>query len=525
MTNDRKFTEESNRFRESGDSHDLPQIAAWYSENVLSQELFNITGSKSFQELVLENIKVSRQTKKEYVVVSLGAGHGQIEKDLLDKVPQYSPGNTSFFAIDLFSPNDFAQSEVNGHLYTLTRISQDINEPNFPKNADMVIVHHALHHFVSLERIFESIYEILSANSGVLIISDMIGRNGHKRWPESLHAIRRIWNSIPEEKKYNHQFKRSWSHFENWDCSSEGFEGIRAEDILKPLYQYFDTQGALFWGGVLDPFVDRGFGHNFDPSNVEDLNIILKILSIENLMIENGYLTPTQLIGKFTPRGKPLKPSFTNLLISKKYSGELNFTVKKEIETLVNSHFPDSSFTTRSINFENIYFSKNLEPYMTIGWDKSDPTQIWGIGQDSAIEFDAQKGNISAIVLESYISKSAVLGRVRTLINNEVAIEQPLMNTTTIQLPCIPISRIVISFSFTKIDTPVNALDKRQISFCIQSMYFLKEGDATIVPSSRTRKMGFVLQPKLMQRLRIFSKYLPPKFRKFAKNAYIKIFR
>ena len=277
MNEQRRLSEESDRFCASGDSHDLPEIANWFSQNILSHELIKHTGSRSFQELVLQGIKNARKSNREFVLVSLGSGHGQIENELLEMVPSISPGNTHFYAIDLFSPNDSVETQTNGHTYRLTRISQNLNKPTFPKNADMIIVHHALHHFVALEEIFESIYEILLANSGSLIIADMVGRNGHMRWPESLRAINRIWKALPEDKKFNNQFQKTWSTFENWDCSSEGFEGIRSEDITKILMKHFESDGSFFWGGVLDPFIDRGFGDNFDPKNHKDLDTIKKL--------------------------------------------------------------------------------------------------------------------------------------------------------------------------------------------------------------------------------------------------------
>jgi SAM-dependent methyltransferase len=208
MNEKRKLSEESDRFSFSGDSHDLPEIANWFSHNILSHELLKHTGSNSFQDLVLQGIRNSRKSDNEFVLVSLGAGHGQIENELLKIVPRISPGNTHFYAIDLFSPNDSIETHVNGSTYRLTRVSQDLNNPTFPKNADMVIVHHALHHFVALEEIFKSIYQILLVNSGTLIIADMVGRNGHMRWQESLRAINRIWNYLPVEKKYNNQFHK-----------------------------------------------------------------------------------------------------------------------------------------------------------------------------------------------------------------------------------------------------------------------------------------------------------------------------
>jgi SAM-dependent methyltransferase len=480
MSNDRKITEESNRFSDSGDSHDLPKIASWFSENILCPELLLHTGSKSFQDLVLQSIKENRKGSKEFVVVSLGAGHGQIENDILQKVDAVSPGDTHFYAIDLFSPNDTIESNINGNLYRLTRYSQDINKPVFPDTADLIIVHHALHHFVELEDIFESIYNILTSNAGTLVIADMVGRNGHMRWPESLYAISRIWWALPEEKQQNNQFNKRWSNFENWDCSAEGFEGIRSEDILKPLFKFFESSGSFFWGGVLDPFLDRGFGDNFDPSNQDDLKMINNVLSIENEMTDRGYLTPTQVIGRFKPRPNIMATSFTNFLISKKYFAELLPNVQNEIDEIVSKFFPDDSEGNKLMSVENRLNNRNLKPFFLSGWDDSEPSVIWGIGLESKMAFSPEDQILSGILIESYILERAKYGQVNVLINDEINIKQSLTSSMFIHLPAIPIISIAIKFTFTNVEALEDSADKRLITFCISDFTLYRNESADI---------------------------------------------
>src|SRR5262249_31088602 len=91
--------------------------------------------------------------------------------------------------------------------------------------------HHSLHHIVALEHVFDQVRDSLDAN-GSFVIADMIGRNGHMRWPETLALIERLWKVMPERYKYHHLFKRQMADYENWDCSGYGFEGIRAQDIM-----------------------------------------------------------------------------------------------------------------------------------------------------------------------------------------------------------------------------------------------------------------------------------------------------
>ena len=524
MTDQRKFIEESDRFSASGDSHDLPEIANWFSRNILSHELIKHTGSNSFQELVLEEIRNSRKANSEFVLVSLGAGHGQIEIDLLKMVQSISPGNTHFHAIDLFSPNDTVETKADGSTYRLTRVSQDLNKPDFPRNADMIIVHHALHHFVALEKIFEAIHEILLANSGTIVIADMIGRNGHMRWPESLRAINRIWEALPEEKKYNNQFNKTWHSFENWDCSGEGFEGIRSEDILKPLIKFFESAGSFFWGGVLDPFIDRGFGSNFDPKNHKDIEIITRVLEVETKLQEFGYLTATQVIGKFRPRKEPLVSSFTNFLISKKYHGELLPNVKLHIDEIVDSYFDRSERVPPVIVSDNALSNRNLKKYMLNGWDISDPSLTWGVGLESRLEFSFNEVLLSSIQLDCYLLKRAKYGEVQILINSSILQAQQLTSSTIFHLPPITISTIEILFKFTEIDNSIDVEDRRLITFYLSNLSFYPRSDGELgVLVTHPRRLA-------IQRLKLrvyFAKklrpILPRKVKTILKSLYIRL--
>ncbi len=91
--------------------------------------------------------------------------------------------------------------------------------------------HHALHHVLNLEHLISAIRASLHPK-GCFVSIDVIGRNGHMRWPEALEFIERIWRFLPDEKRYHHVLKTSDQEYVNRDCSTKGFEGIRSQDIL-----------------------------------------------------------------------------------------------------------------------------------------------------------------------------------------------------------------------------------------------------------------------------------------------------
>jgi SAM-dependent methyltransferase len=174
-------------------------------------------------------------------------------------------------------------------------IEADINKWQASKQYISVIASQSLHHIENLEWLFEQISSALHPH-GTFIISDMVGRNGHQLWPEALRVMNSLWKELPERYKFNHQHQKLYPEFVNWDCSSEGFEGVRAQDILPLLIQYFHFQFFVGYSNLVDVFIDRSFGHNFRPDNEWDTDFIDLIHGLDEALIKQGDIKPTQVM-------------------------------------------------------------------------------------------------------------------------------------------------------------------------------------------------------------------------------------
>ena len=141
---------------------------------------------------------------------------------------------------------------------------------------------------------------------GSFVASDMIGRNGHMRWPESLAIINVLWTVIPDHWKQNRPLARFEETFVNRDCSTHGFEGIRAQEILPLLLERFQFHRFAAWGGLLDCFVDRAFGHNLSSQNPFDRKFIDTMWETNQALIRLGVLTPTQMVAVMKKEKGPL---------------------------------------------------------------------------------------------------------------------------------------------------------------------------------------------------------------------------
>ena len=57
---------------------------------------------------------------------------------------------------------------------------------------DVIMANQFLHHVVELEQLYDHVLELL-APDGCFVTSDMIGRNGHQRWPEAKGVLDEFW--------------------------------------------------------------------------------------------------------------------------------------------------------------------------------------------------------------------------------------------------------------------------------------------------------------------------------------------
>ena len=128
----------------------------------------------------------------------------------------------------------------------------------------------------------------------------MIGRNGHQRWPEALTLVEKYWHELPLSYRFNLQLNRMETEFSDWDCSTEGFEGIRSQDILPLLVERFHFEEFLAFGNVIMPFVDRSFGHHLEPTTAWDSGFIDRLHGVDEAGFKSGDLTPNMMFAAMT---------------------------------------------------------------------------------------------------------------------------------------------------------------------------------------------------------------------------------
>lgn len=109
---------------------------------------------------------------------------------------------------------------------------------------------------------------------------------------ELTHGTRQspFWRKLPPSYRLNCRSGHYEAFFEDAGCSTESFEGIRAQSIVPLLGEYFHFHFFLGFGNVIDPFVDRSFGPYFDPEAAWDREFIDRVHRRDEAGIAAGHL-------------------------------------------------------------------------------------------------------------------------------------------------------------------------------------------------------------------------------------------
>jgi SAM-dependent methyltransferase len=277
---------------------DLPPMYHYWSHTFV-RPMLEPLGCSHPREFLAQYLGKSarRCAARRPVFLSIGSGDGNNELEICRLLAQ---GGVADFTIDCLEMNPTlieraSRAAERAGLASRLRFEQaDFNAWRPRRVYHGVMANQSLHHATNLEGLFDSVRRALVPGA-YFVTSDIIGRNGHQRWPEARRLVDRFWDQLPPSYRFHQQLKRYEEFFEDWDCSSEGFEGIRSQEVLPLLLERFFFHVFVGFGNIIDPFVDRGFGPNFDPAKTWDRAFIDRVHACDERALVSGYLTPTHM--------------------------------------------------------------------------------------------------------------------------------------------------------------------------------------------------------------------------------------
>ena len=279
---------EQANYADVSEVHDLPPIHDYWSNTYLLPKVREF-GFSQAEDFFAMHIPATGGR-----VLSIGSGNCDMEVRIAKRL-----GERDFVieCLDL-NPDMLARgralAEREGLASRLAFTQGDFNAWRPSQRYEAVIANQALHHVTALEHLYDAVADAL-APGGRFIVSDMIGRNGHQRWPEARRIVDEFWRELPGRYRYNAQLGRREDRFLDWDHSVAGFEGIRAQDVLPLLVERFQFEMFLPFANVIDPFIDRAFGGNFDPQRDWDRAFIDRVHARDEQEILAGTIKPTHM--------------------------------------------------------------------------------------------------------------------------------------------------------------------------------------------------------------------------------------
>tara|TARA_R100000935_G_C2834503_1_gene167255 strand:+ start:643 stop:1641 length:999 start_codon:yes stop_codon:yes gene_type:complete len=294
MDYEKKVEEQINQYANNALRFFPPAAHKFWMRNFMFPKMKHVFGVPDYFDMYLSALPSSERSIS---ILSIGSGDGQLELELAKRLIARGYNDFKIHVTELSEirqrrtgervEREGLEDKFEFHIV-------DLNRSFIPGSFDLIFAHHVLHHIVELEFLFDRISEAL-APKGVFATIDIIGRNGHMRWPEALKYAELAWEFIPDHWKHNFQFNAFHEKYLNFDCSKSGFEGIRAQDILPLLIEKFDFSRFVAGGGFIDVIFDRGYGQSIDMDNSRDRALVEFLSCTNELLLETGRVKPTML--------------------------------------------------------------------------------------------------------------------------------------------------------------------------------------------------------------------------------------
>jgi hypothetical protein len=369
--------------------HDTPPIYDYWADTHIRPKLNSVIEVDTVNGFYVEHIRqrAAGTAPQNARILSLGAGDAELEVQIAQQLLSSGLGTFRMECLEL-SPILIARANqriheagLGGHV---AMVQADLNSWSPAAAAGQrytaVLASHILHHVVELESLFDNV-AVAIGDTGVFLTSDMIGRNGHMRWPEALALVNALWETLPKPLRYNHISGQTDDAFQNWDCCSPGgFEGIRAQDILPLLVKRFRFEKFLAFGNLPDMFCDRMYGPNFDPGIPAHTRFIDSVEQLNALLLELGVLKPTKMYAVISSRGAGITRIWKNLSpqFCVRDPGYLDLSSRRQKSQALATAFRPDTLSFRSVD--------SVGQSLCTGWSIPEDWGTWMVGSEAVLE-------------------------------------------------------------------------------------------------------------------------------------------
>jgi 2-polyprenyl-3-methyl-5-hydroxy-6-metoxy-1,4-benzoquinol methylase len=282
----------------------LPPIFHYWSGRYLAPEAqrHDIESPEAFY--FARVVQAAAATSSPVQVLSVGAGAASMEIELCMRL--HAAGVPAHITCVDFNPGLMRQAlalaAMHGVRDRMAFVVADCNRPFDLGRFDVIVINHFFHHVTALEIFCRSLRHALKPD-GVLLTSDIIGRNGHQLWPAIEAEVQRFWAELPAAQRHDRHFSALKERYCPIDHAAYSNEGVRAQDVVSCLLAEFEFEVFFSFGGAIMPFVERRVGFNFDPTAAADCAFIDRVHAADAAAIAAGRYPASNMIAALRHRG------------------------------------------------------------------------------------------------------------------------------------------------------------------------------------------------------------------------------
>ena len=235
-----------------------------------------------------------KKNRKKIQILSLCTGNGRIESKLAENLSNIE------WTISDINPKLLNDAILNfpkesGKIKKIVFDINNINNFEFEKY-DIIICCSALHHLCNLEEVFQFISHSLKTDGEFWSIGEAIGRNGNRLLQQDYNFANEIFLNLPSKFRLNKWTNTIDTKLPNNDLSGQTFEGIRSEEILNYIHQYFIPIEELTFNCFLWRLLDLTYLDNYDLKKKNDIDLVKLIVEKEINYFSKTY-SATELHG------------------------------------------------------------------------------------------------------------------------------------------------------------------------------------------------------------------------------------
>ncbi|WP_202840143.1 methyltransferase [Luteimonas saliphila] len=286
-----------------------PIFGYWAGRHV--QPCAERIGMPSPDALYYAEAKAVALRKGQVSIASIGSGACSLELSLLERL-RGEGVDARMLCVDFnvaLMEMALQAARARGLDEWFTVATLDCNRPFALERRDVIVVNQFFHHVEELETFAASLRDSLESE-GVLLTSDVIGRNGHVLWPAVDVVVQEFWQRLPQDKRFDRYHSARRDRYVSVDHAAYSNEGVRAQDVVASLMAQFEFERFLTFGGAIMPFVERRIGFNFDPGSPEDRAFIDELAALDLARIEAGDYPASNMIAVLRHKGKAGARSF-----------------------------------------------------------------------------------------------------------------------------------------------------------------------------------------------------------------------